>query len=234
MFRWRHHQCRIQQVNYTKQYERLFIVSQQEKEQTIALSAIFQAAELVATLAKTGKMDNGYLKPLVNSILLVNAETTEDIYGGQWDCKSNLALGRRITRQALGKERSSVNPDTLRYALSLIHLESKLLKSDGILSALGNGISQLDRQKTHYEDPLHENMIAAISGIYQDTLSKLPFRIQVHGDSRFLQQPSISNQVRATLLTGIRAAMLWRQLGGKRWHLIFKRKSLLNALEATR
>jgi high frequency lysogenization protein len=207
-------------------------VSQREKEQTIALSAIFQAAELVATLAKTGQIDNDGLKPLINSILLVNADATEDIYGGQWDCQSNLALGRRITRQALGKERSSVNPDTLRYALSLIHLESKLQKSPDVLSALGQGISQLDRQKAHYEDILHENMIAAISGIYQDSLSKLSFRIQVHGDSRFLQQPTIANQVRATLLAGIRAAMLWRQLGGKRWHLIFKRKSLLNALEA--
>ena len=207
-------------------------MSQREKEQTIALSAIFQAAELVANLAKTGQIDNEGLKPLINSILLVNANATEDIYGGQWDCQSNLALGRRITRQALGKERSSVNPDTLRYALSLIHLESKLQKSPDVLSALGQGINQLDRQKAHYDDILHENMIAAISGIYQDTLSKLSFRIQVHGDSRFLQQPAIANQVRATLLAGIRAAMLWRQLGGKRWHLIFKRKSLLNALEA--
>jgi len=206
-------------------------VSQREKEQIIALSAIFQAAELVATLAKTGKMDNDALLPLVNSVLLVDAETTEDIYGGRWDCKSNLALGRRITRQALGKERSSVNPDTLRYALSLIHLESKLLKSKETLTTLSQGISRLERQKSHYDDPLHENMIAAISGIYQDSLSKLSFRIQVHGDSRFLQQPSIANQVRTTLLTGVRAAMLWRQLGGKRWHLILKRKQLLNTLE---
>jgi high frequency lysogenization protein len=68
--------------------------------------------------------------------------------------------------------------------------------------------------------------------MYQDTLSKLSFRIQVHGDSRFLQQPQVANQVRAILMSGIRAAMLWRQLGGKRWHLIFKRKALLNALES--
>lgn len=207
-------------------------MSRQEKEQTIALSAIFQAAELVATLAKTGKLDKDYLKPLIDSILVVNPDTTEDVYGGQWDCQSNLALGRRITRQALGKERSSVNPDTLRYALSLIHLESKLAKESDTLAALGKGIQQLDRQKAHYEDVLHENMMAAISGVYQDTLSTMSFRIQIQGDSRLLQQPAISNQVRAALLTGVRAAMLWRQLGGKRWHLIFKRKALLNALEA--
>ncbi|PYF84040.1 MULTISPECIES: high frequency lysogenization protein HflD [Marinomonas] len=203
-----------------------------EKEQTIALSAVFQAAELVSILAKTGKVDNESLKPLLDSILMLNAASTEDIYGGQWDCRSNLALGRRIAQQALGKERSSVNPDTLRYALSLIHLENKLSKTPEMLSQIGQSIINIEQKKAHYESVLHDNMLASISGMYQDTLSKLPFRIQVHGDSRFLQQPQISNQVRAILMAGIRAAMLWRQLGGKRWHLIFKRKALLSALEA--
>mgnify|MGYP000654569798 FL=1 len=207
-------------------------VSSREKEQTIALSAVFQAAELVAVLAKTGKVDYASLQPLLESLLMVNAASTEDIYGGQWDCSSNLALGRRITKQALGKERSSVNPDTLRYALSLIHLENKLSKAPEMLSLIGQKIGQIEQKKAHYDSVLHENMLASISGMYQDTLSKLSFRIQVHGDSRFLQQPHVANQVRAILMSGIRAAMLWRQLGGKRWHLIFKRKALLTALES--
>ena len=207
-------------------------MSSREKEQTIALSAIFQAAELVSILAKTGQVDNASLQPLLESLLMVNAASTEDIYGGQWDCSTNLALGRKISKQALGKERSSVNPDTLRYALSLIHLENKLAKTPEMLSSIGQKIAQIEQKKAHYESVLHENMLASISGMYQDTLSKLSFRIQVHGDSRFLQQPQVANQVRAILMSGIRAAMLWRQLGGKRWHLIFKRKALLNALES--
>lgn len=207
-------------------------MSSREKEQTIALSAVFQAAELVSILAKTGQVDNANLQPMLDSILMVNAASTEEIYGGQWDCQSNLALGRKISRQALGKERSSVNPDTLRYALSLIHLEHKLSKAPDMLSVIGQKIAQIEQKKAHYDSVLHENMLASISGMYQDTLSKLPFRIQVHGDSRFLQQPQVANQVRAILMSGIRAAMLWRQLGGKRWHLIFKRKALLNALES--
>ena len=207
-------------------------MSSREKEQTIALSAIFQAAELVSILAKTGQVDNASLQPLLESLLMVNAASTEDIYGGQWDCSTNLALGRKISRQALGKERSSVNPDTLRYALSLIHLENKLSKTPEMLSTIGQKIAQIEQKKAHYASVLHENMVASISGMYQDTLSKLSFRIQVHGDSRFLQQPQVANQVRAILMSGIRAAMLWRQLGGKRWHLIFKRKALLNALES--
>lgn len=207
-------------------------MSSKEKQQTIALSAVFQAAELVATLARTGKVDNLALQPMIESILLVNASSTEDIYGGQWDCQSHLSLGRNIVKKALSKDRSSVNPDTLRYALSLVHLESKLAKSPQMLSTIGQEISLIEQKKGHYDSILHENIIAAISGMYQNTLSTLPFRIQVQGDSRFLQQPHIANQVRAILMSGIRAAMLWRQLGGKRWHLIFKRKALLMALES--
>ncbi len=208
-------------------------MNSQEKQQSIALSAIFQAAELVATLAKTGTVDKYALRPMVESILILNPQTTEDIYGGSWDHQTNLALGRRIAKQALGKDRNSVNPDTLRYALSLVHLEGKLSKETDMLSTIGQKISQIEQKKAHYDDDvLHENMLASISGMYQDTLSKLAFRIQVQGDSRFLQQAPIANQVRSILMAGIRAAMLWRQLGGKRWHLIFKRKALLNALEA--
>ncbi|MCV2401315.1 high frequency lysogenization protein HflD [Marinomonas sp. C2222] len=206
-------------------------MSTKETEQTIALAAIFQAAELVAGLAKSGQIENRHLEPLVSSILMVNASKTVDIYGGEWDYQSNLSLGKNTVHKALSKDRASVNPETLRYALSLIHLESKLAKSPDMLKSIGSKISVIEQKKDMYDSVLHENMIAAISGMYQDTLSTLSFRIQVRGESRFLQQPHTANQVRAALMAGVRAAMLWRQLGGKRWHLIFKRKALINALK---
>lgn len=201
------------------------------KEQAIALAALFQAAELVANLARKGTLDESYAKPLLSSVLVINAKTTEDIYGGSFDCQGNLALGKRIATEVMGKGKDAVNPDTIRYALSMIHLESKLQKEPDMLNAIGQRLGQLQRQLEHYDDVLHENVVAGMSGMYQDTLSKLPFRIQVHGDSRFLQQPHIAHQVRSILMAGIRAAMLWRQVGGRRWHLIFKRKPLLRQLE---
>src|SRR5690554_7975531 len=48
--------------------------------------------------------------------------------------------------------------------------------------------------------------MAALGGAYQDTLSTLRLRIQVHGDMRHLQQPDIANRIRALLLAGIRSA----------------------------
>lgn len=205
-------------------------MSSQVNNQAIALSALFQAAELVSQLAKNGNAPEASLRPLLDSILKTNVDSTYDIYGGSWDFSDNLKLGTEICLKTIGKDKTSVNPDTIRYALSILHLESKLAKQPEMLSALGQRISQLVRQKEHYDDLTHPNMLAAISGIYQDNLSKLNFRIQVHGDSRYLQQSQVSDQVRASLLAGVRAAMLWRQLGGRRWHLIFKRKPILAAL----
>lgn len=206
-------------------------MSTKETEQSIALAAIFQTAELVTELAKSGQVDSRHFEPLVSSILIVNASKTLDIYGGEWDYQGNLSLGKSTVQKALSKDRASVNPETLRYALSLIHLESKLAKHPDMLSNIGRAISAIEQKKDMYDSVLHENMLAAISGMYQDTLSTLPFRIQVRGESRFLQQPHTANQVRTALMAGVRAAMLWRQLGGKRWHLIFKRKALINALK---
>ncbi|MEH6454630.1 MAG: DUF489 family protein, partial [Psychromonas sp.] len=36
------------------------------------------------------------------------------------------------------------------------------------------------------------------------------------------------HKIRALLLAGVRAAVLWRQIGGKRRQLIFSRKAMLH------
>jgi high frequency lysogenization protein len=73
-------------------------------------------------------------------------------------------------------------------------------------------------------------VIAAVATCYQETLSTLKFRIQVRGDARYLRDPEIAQKIRAVLLAGVRAAMLWHQIGGRRWHLPVFRKRILRAL----
>jgi high frequency lysogenization protein len=46
------------------------------------------------------------------------------------------------------------------------------------------------------------------------------------GDHNYLQQTRIASQIRALLLSAIRSAMLWRQVGGNRWQLLLQRKAL--------
>lgn len=77
-----------------------------------------------------------------------------------------------------------------------------------------------------------DNIAASFAGLYQDTISTFKQRIQVHGDMRFLQQDITAAKVRALLFAGIRSARLWRQLGGRRWHLLTKRGAMLHELKS--
>ena len=98
-----------------------------------------------------------------------------------------------------------------------------------LLDTIGNRLPQIQSKADHF-GLVHENVIASSGALYQDTLSTLRQRIQVHGDMRNLQQPNNASKIRALLLAGIRSARLWRQLGGHRWQLVISRRKLLKEL----
>lgn len=73
---------------------------------------------------------------------------------------------------------------------------------------------------------MSDTLISAMAGIYVDVISPLGPRIQVTGSPAVLQSTQVQAKVRATLLAGIRAAVLWRQSGGSRLQLMFSRNRL--------
>jgi high frequency lysogenization protein len=75
---------------------------------------------------------------------------------------------------------------------------------------------------------MHENVFAKISSLYKDTISTLQPKIVVQGERAYLSNDINANKVRALLFAGIRAAVLWRQCGGSRWHILFGRKKYLS------
>jgi len=50
----------------------------------------------------------------------------------------------------------------------------------------------------------------------------------------YLQNEYVSNRIRSLLLAGIRSAVLWHQLGGRRWRLIVYRKRVQETATALR
>ena len=196
------------------------------QEQLIALGAVFEAAFLVDKIAKSGQVSEAPLGCMLGSLLVRDPKKTLDVYGGD---DLNLRDGYRALVSALERDPSTLQRDSLRYALALLGLERKLAKRDDMLQIMGSRLDQIQQQVQHF-GLVHDNVIAACGGLYQDTLSTFSQRIQVQGDMRHLQQPSNAAKIRALLLTGIRAARLWRQLGGHRWQLVFSRRKLLNEL----
>lgn len=196
------------------------------QEQLIALGAVFEAAFLVDKIAKSGQVSEAPLGCMLGSLLVRDPQNTLEVYGGD---DLNLRDGYRALVSALERDPSTLQRDSLRYALALLGLERKLAKRDDMLQIMGSRLDQIQQQVQHF-GLVHDNVIAACGGLYQDTLSTFSQRIQVQGDMRHLQQPSNAAKIRALLLTGIRAARLWRQLGGHRWQLVFSRGKLLNEL----
>lgn len=104
-------------------------------------------------------------------------------------------------------------------------LERKLSSAKGALDTLGNRINGLQRQLEHF-DLQSETLMSAMAAIYVDVISPLGPRIQVTGSPAVLQSPQVQAKVRATLLAGIRAAVLWHRVGGGRLQLMFSRNRL--------
>jgi high frequency lysogenization protein len=196
------------------------------QEQLIALGGVFEAAFLVDQVARTGQISEGALSCMLGSLMVRDPKTTLDVYGGD---DINLRNGYRALLSALERDPTTLQREPLRYALAMLGLERKLAKRDDMLETIGKPLDQIQQQVQHF-GLVHENVIAASGGLYQDTLSTFRQRIQVHGDMRNLQQPSNAAKIRALLLAGIRSARLWRQLGGHRWQLVIKRRQLLKEL----
>ena len=197
-------------------------MSDKFQDRTMAFAGICQAAYLVQKVARDGSCDEASLRESLQSILVTNPTQPLEVFG------SHLAIrdGYRALVEQLGADGSQKNAELTRYVVSLIALERKVAKRKDILNMLGERISQIGRQQQHF-DLLDEQILANMASIYSDLISPIGPRIQVAGTPLFLQQPLVQHKVRALLLAGIRAVVLWRQLGGSRTQIIFARKKMV-------
>jgi high frequency lysogenization protein len=54
----------------------------------------------------------------------------------------------------------------------------------------------------------------------------------VRGEQIYLSNQHTANHIRALLLAGIRAVSLWKNQGGKTWHLLFGKKKTLQYIKS--
>ncbi len=197
------------------------------RDQVIALAALFQNAQAVDQLARHGECPNELLDCAIRSIVCTNPASTLEVYGNT----ANLATGRALLSRILEPGKEPLSQLTVRYALAAVQLSSRLSKDPQMLDKLGKGIDLVVHKIQHFGHE-HPNVVEALAQLYLDTISTYKNRIQVSGQPAHLQNPFVAAKIRALLMAAIRAAMLWRQVGGRRWHLIFRRKALTQALNS--
>lgn len=194
-----------------------------ERDRIIALAALLQAVTLVQQIAETGQVDQAEFETLLKSLTATNAATTEAVYGDL----SQLKMGFSQLNKQLSKNKDKKDIVLLRYVISLLHLERKLAKQPAMLDLISREIDQIPQQIEYFGAINSPQVIARLADIYHRTISELSPRVQVHGEPTFLQQPDNVNRIRALLLAGIRAAILWQQKGGRRWQFIFQSNKML-------
>lgn len=189
-------------------------------DRTIAFASICQSVKLVQDVAKTGSCDYDAMSASLNSIIVTNPASTLAVF----EKESNLISGLNMLVKEF--DNNPNDSELTRYLINLLTLERKLSSRRDSLGQLADRIQTIQRQTQHFE-LLEDNMISNLASVYLDVISPLGPRIQVSGSPNQLQQTSVQHKVRALLLAGIRGAVLWRQVGGKRRHLIFSRKQLI-------
>lgn len=192
-------------------------------DRVLAIAGVFQAAELVRRTARDGRTIDKTVETCINSLFIVDAKSVEDIYGN----RAHLQLGLNTLLAQMGAKNSERDIDIPRYVITLLHLQKKLSRNSDMLNTLSEGINRVQDQASYFT-PTHENVIAGLADLYQQTISTLHPKIMVSGEPTRLQDTDNANLIRALLLCGIRSAMAWQQCGGTRWQMLLQRKVILN------
>jgi high frequency lysogenization protein len=204
----------------------------QDFERTIALAGVFQAAELVHACAHGKHVEERAVRCSVASTLRLEAATVTDVYQDQ----EGLRIGFARLAAQLDWAGRKQQPEIARYASDLIALERQLIRRTDLIERVQHGVRLASNQVdscTHdtalNKAPglLDDAVLGTLAQAYKDTLSHLRPRIMVRGDPELLKHPLRADKIRSLLLAGIRSCVLWRQMGGSRHWMLFKRKQLL-------
>ena len=198
----------------------MFTVS---KDQTIALAGLYQSLALVQNIAWEGDSNHSCMAPTIESILKLDADLFIDVYGSI----NNLKLGIQTLKTALQNKNEKHAVERTRYAINLMYLASKLDENKSTMSSLGSQIERISNQYDSVEESF-DDITQDLGTLYREHISPLGPKVIIEGDPAYLKMDQNASKIRALLLSGIRAIVLWKQANGKRWTLLLGRKSLMD------
>jgi high frequency lysogenization protein len=196
------------------------------RDKAIALAGVFQAAYLVEQTARRGIADIRDLQVSLESVFVQSPAVTDEVFGAA----RHLRTGLKTLCRQLGQNSRERDLDVTRYTVSLLHLARRLAGQPTMLARIRQDLEQMRAQGPELSVS-DEAVQARLADLYSQTVSQLPPRIMVSGEPHLLANPNNANRIRALLLAGIRAAVLWLQVGGSRWQILFQRRAFVTAAE---
>ena len=187
------------------------------KDRVIALAALLQAVEQVQLMANQGQAQTDSLATCINSLFIFDADDSEQIYGNRHQLKPGL---KRLYNQLQGE--SSRDNAITRIALNVLHLERQFAKNLSVMSTVHEQLAVIGLESKQLS-ATHPNILSKIGALYAEKVSPLGAKIMVQGNPVYLAQQQVVSEVRAALLAALRAAVLWRQVGGNYWDFFLSR-----------
>jgi high frequency lysogenization protein len=187
------------------------------ESRVIAQAGELQACPRVREIPATGRARDGAAESSLASVFRIDADSAADVFGGI----SGVRLGlETLLSQFEGGERDLA---LTQLVLGVLRLERRLARNPRMLATLGSGIEQVRRQMDHF-GIAHPTVQGRLAELYVETLSQLRPRVIVHGNPVHLSSNPVVEQIRALLLAAVRAAVLWRQVGGGQIRLLLRRR----------
>ena len=193
------------------------------EQRALALAGLLQAVKLVQRIANEGLGETPGLDASLASIFRLDADSVESVFGSAQLLEPGLRALVSHLEGGSGRDTTSS-----RIAATVLHVERKLVADATMLQAIRDGVVEAERQREHF-GIAHPTVVARLGELYAATVSKLSPRVLVQGNPVQLAQPATVGQIRAVLLAAMRAAVLWRQVGGSYWDLLLRRRALLQA-----
>jgi len=190
-------------------------------DRVLALAGLHQAVHGVVRIARTGSADQDAMTASLHSLFQIDADRVETVFGAPGALADGM---RQLVTQLTGTPERDL--EMTRHMALLIRLERQLSARPDLLDRLSNGIEAARHKREHFE-LTHPNILAHFADLYSDTISSLGPRIMVRGEPQHLRDTDNQNRIRALLLAGIRAARLWRQVGGTRWQFLFQGRQII-------
>jgi len=200
------------------------------QKRVIALAGLLQSVHLVSSIARTGLVSQDPMEHSLRSIFVLNPDSISEVFSGT----EGVRTGLKLLAEVLGRFDFGAHGDLLRYSLAVIKLERTLATMPGLSREIGARIASIDERRMLRQDGsrgLDEATISALAELYEQTLSRIEPRIRVSGKPNYLQNAHNVDRIRALLLSAVRSAVLWHQVGGRRWQLLLARGQLRHALQ---
>jgi len=194
-------------------------------DRVLALAALAQALQQVRRIAETGHSDASVVQTALDSVFRIDAVDTRAVFGHVQSLQPGLRLLRSYFN---GDNQDDALP---RLGLSVLQLERRFIRDNALIDNVAQGVQRLSAQASQNAST-HPEVIAGLGGLYADTLSQLKPRVMVQGNPHYLGQPGVVAEIRAILLAAVRAAVLWRQVGGSYWDFLFSRRAMVQAIDA--